>query len=192
MKRLTILARRRRAYLLGSLAALLVATAVAVGSGASFNATSATAANTMVAGNLTASNDHSGSAVLSAVGMVPGDLISGTCSITNTGNVPASFTLNEGNIVDTPGPNKGTFSSELTVLIEDTTVPASPVTMYSGKIGSMPGIDCGVTNAGATKSYKFTVTFPDGGIPGTASTGDNSYQGTTFSVRYDWTAVAGS
>ena len=192
MKRLTILARRRRGYLLGSLAALLVAAAVAVGSGASFNATSATAANTMVAGNLTASNDHSGSAVLSAVGMVPGNIVTGNCGITNTGNVAASFTLNKGNIIDTPGTNGGTFSGELQVVIQDITIPASPVTKYTGSIGTMGPIDCGVYGAGATKHYKFTVTFPDGGAPGTATTGDNAFQGTTFSVRYDWTAVAGS
>jgi spore coat-associated protein N len=192
MKRLNILAHRRRAYLLGSLGALLVAAAVAVGSGASFNATSATAANTMVAGNLTASNDHSGSAVLSGVGMVPGNALSGTCEITNTGNVAATFTLNKGNLVDTPGPNHGTFSSELKVKIEDTTIPATPVIKYNGSIGSMTPLDCGVYSAGATKTYKFTVTFPDGGTPTTATAGDNAFQGTTFSVRYDWTAVAGS
>jgi len=192
MKRLCILAHRRRAYLLGSLVALLVAAGVAVGSGASFNATSATAASTMVAGNLTAANDHSGSAVLSAEGMVPGSSVSGTCSITNTGTVAASFTLNKGNIVDAPGTNGGTFSSELQVQIEDITIPASPVTRYDGPIGSMAPVDCGVYAAGATKMYKFTVTFPDGGDPATAHAGDNAFQGTTFSIRYDWTAVAGS
>ena len=76
--------------------------------------------------------------------------------------------------------------------VEDVTIPASPVTKYTGSIGAMGSIDCGVYGAGATKNYKFTVTFPDGGAPGTASTGDNAFQGTTFSVRYDWTAVAGS
>ena len=192
MKRLSILAHRRRAYLIGSMAALLVAAAVVVGSGTSFNVTSATAANTMFAGNLTASNDHSGSAVLSSEGMVPGNTVTGACSITNTGSVGASFTLNRGNIVDTPGTNGGTFSSELEVKIEDTTIPNSAVTKYDGSIGAMGPIDCGVYAAGATKDYEFTVTFPDGGDPTSAHTGDNAFQGTAFSMRYDWTAVAGS
>jgi hypothetical protein len=44
--------------------------------------------------------------------------------------------------------------------------------------------------AGEARTYKFTVEFPDGGVPASATTGDNAYKGSSMSVGYQWDATS--
>lgn len=174
--------------MLGSLGVVLVAGVIAVGSGATFTSNSANAANTFSAGILSQSNNVSG-AILTAANMKPTTTVNGQVTITNTGNIPGTFTLTKKNLVDTAGSNGGVLSSILDLKVEDVTVPASPVTIYSGKLGAMGAQALGTFAAGAAKTYKFTVTFPDGGTPPSSTTGDNAYKGSSLTVDYSWDAV---
>jgi spore coat-associated protein N len=185
MSRLTYFVRRPKRTL-AALASLCLAAAVAVGSGASFTSASANPSNTFSAGNLSQTNSKSGAAILTANKMKPADSVNGTVTITNSGDVPASFTLSKSNLSDTPGPNGGSLPGKLDLTVEDVT--GTPATVYTGKVNAMPPQSLGSFAVGEARTYKFTVTFPDGGTPPSDTTGDNAYKGSSMTVQYDWTA----
>ena len=54
----------------------------------------------------------------------------------------------------------------------------------------MPASAMGTLNAGDARRYRFTVTFPDGGVPASATTGDNAYKGDNVTVDYNWESVS--
>jgi len=178
-------------HLLGALLVALLAVGAVAGSGASFTSKSANPSNTFSAGNLAQSNSKEGAAVLTATKMLPGATpTSGTVVITNSGDVPGTFILSKTSLTDTPGANGGQLSGVLDLQIQDVTNAASPVTVYSGKVGAMGAQSLGKFNASEARTYKFTVTFPDGGTPGSATTGDNAYKGSSMSVGYQWDAAS--
>jgi hypothetical protein len=111
-------------------------------------------------------------------------------TISNTGDVAGAYALSQANLADTPGPAGGTLSSALDVLVQDVTNLAAPATVYSGKLAGMSPRALGTWAPGTARTYRFTVSLPDGGAPPSATTGDNAYQGSAVSVRYDWTATA--
>lgn len=183
-----LVSRKRRLWLLLGLpvALLGVAAATVVGSGAIFTSTSANPANVFTAGILTHSNSKSGTAILTASLMKPGDSSQGSVTIKNTGNLEGTFSLTTSNLTDTPGANGGNLSEVLQLTIVDTTTSQ---TLYSGPIDSVGTVDAGNYEPDDEHTYQFTVTFPDSGLPGTPTTGDNLYQGSSMSIDFNWTAV---
>ncbi|HEY8810256.1 MAG TPA: hypothetical protein VIM28_09565 [Solirubrobacterales bacterium] len=121
--------------------------------------------------------------------MLPGTSTNGTVTITNSGDVAGTFTLSKTSLTDTPGANGGQLSGVLDLKVEDVT-KASPVAVYSGKVGAMGAQSLGSFAAGEVRTYKFTITFPDGGTPASATTGDNAYKGSSMSVGYQWDAAS--
>ena len=189
MQRQQRLARRkRRTWLLLGLpaAVLLVAASAVLGSGAVFTSTSANPANVFTAGNLHHTNSKAGAAILTASKMKPGDSVQGTVAIANDGDLAGTFSLTTSNLSDTPGANGGKLSDVLQLQIVDQT---TSTTVYSGAIKSVGTISGGSYAAGASHTYQFTVTFPDGGTPGSATTGDNAYKSSSMSIEFDWTEV---
>jgi hypothetical protein len=168
---------------------LLAAAAVAVGSGADFNSTSANASNVLSAGNIAQSNSRGGAAILTASLLKPGATSIGTVDIKNTGDIAGTFTLAKSNVVDTPATPP--FSAKLTVDIDDMGDPACTVSCpptvnkYSGTLGAMGTIALGSFAAAESHRYRFTVTFPNG-TPAT----DNVYKSASTSLQYDWTSVS--
>jgi hypothetical protein len=138
-------------------------------------------------GSLTLLNDKEGSAILSLVGMRPGDSVTDTVTLDNTGTVPGDLSLDISNLVDTPGPGGGALSGELDLRVRDVTSAGSPVSVYTGKIAAVTPIALGSLTAGDSRVYEFRVSFPDAG-PGA----ENAYQGSTMSVQFDWAAVDNS
>jgi hypothetical protein len=135
-------------------------------------------------GSLTLSNNREGAAILSLGGMRPGDSVTDTVTLGNTGTVPGDLSLSTSNLLDTPGGGGGLLSGELDLRIRDVTVPGSPVTVYDGKIDALATVALGALAAGDSRVYEFRVFFPDAG-PGA----ENAYQGSGVSVQFDWTAV---
>jgi hypothetical protein len=191
MSRLSFLARHPRRTL-GALATVVAATGVAVGSGANFTSASANPTNTFTAGTLTQSNSADNAAVLTADKLKPGDSATGKVTITNTGNLAGSFTLTRSTTTNTAGPNGGLLSAVLNVTIQQVDANGATVgdPVYSGPLASMPTQTLGTFAPGAARTYRFTVAFPDGGVPASPTTGDNAYQGSSLTVRYDWTAAS--
>jgi spore coat-associated protein N len=166
---------------------LLILASAVLSSGAVFTSSSANPANIFSAGNLRHTNSKDGAAVLTASKMKPGDTTQGTVTITNDGDVAGTFSLSTSNLSDTAGANGGKLSDVLKVKIVDQT---SNTTIYDGAIKSLPsGTAAGAFAAGAAHTYQFTVTFPEGGTPGSATTGDNAYKTSSMSIQFDWTEV---
>jgi len=189
MTRLAVLARNPRKSL-AALAALLVAGAVAVGSGANFTSASANPGNVFTAGTLTQSNSKLGAAILTAAGMKPGSSTTGTVTLSNTGSASGTFSLAESNATNTAGPNGGNLLGDLNLTVTDVTNASSPVQVYTGKLSGLPSTSLGTWSPSASHTYQFVVTFPDGGQPASATTGDNAYQGSSASVEFDWSATS--
>jgi predicted ribosomally synthesized peptide with SipW-like signal peptide len=171
---------------LAALAALAVAGAVAVGSSASFTASSANPNNTFAAGTLSILNSKEGLAVLTASDMKPGDSASGTVDVENSGSLSGAFTLSRSNIVDSDGSNP--LSAKLNLVVKDCgdfssgtpTCDAGDPQRYSGTIAAMGSVALGTFAASEKHRYEFAVTFD-------ASAG-NAYQGDSSSVQFDWNA----
>jgi hypothetical protein len=175
----------RRALL--ALAALTASVAVAVGSSASFSASSANPSNTFAAGTLTILNSKEGFAVLTASGMKPGDpATTGTVDVQNTGSLSGAFTLAKSGIVDSDGVNP--MSAKLDLVVKDcgdfsSGVPTCDVgdpVKYTGTISAMGTVALGTFAASEKHRYEFAVTFN--------SSATNAYQGDTSSVQFDWNA----
>src|SRR6266545_4411582 len=134
--------------------------------------------------SLTLSNDKEGAAILSLGGMRPGDSVTDTVTLGNTGTVPGDLSLSTSNLLDTPGAGGGALSGQLDLVVRDVTNVGSPVTVYSGKIDALTPVTLGTLAAGASRVYEFRVSFPDAGAGA-----ENAFQGSAVSVQFDWTAV---
>jgi hypothetical protein len=135
-------------------------------------------------GSLTLSNTKEGAAVLSLGGIKPGDSITDTVTLGNTGTLPGDLSLDTSNLVDVPGSGGGALSGKLDLRVRDITNAGSPVTVYAGKIAGLTPVALGTLAAGDSRLYEFKVDFPD-----TGAGAENAYQGSGMSVRFDWTAV---
>lgn len=175
--------------LLIALGALVSASAVAIGSGANFNASSTNPATLISAGTIVVTDSLAGQSILAVNPIKPGGSMSATVNVQNGGTAPAAFVLAKANLVNTPA-SPG-LSTKLTLVVQDLGDPActvscpAAVTMYSGTLGSMGTLALGTFTAGAKHQYKFSVTFPDGGADGA----DNAYGGALTTVSYVWTAT---
>lgn len=165
---------------LASLATLLLATAVAVGSGANFTASSANPGNAFATGTLAMTNSKTG-AILTASNMRPGDSQTGTVDIANSGSLSAAYSLAQSSLTG------ATLAGQLDLEVVDCGDAAAPdcaggASLYSGKLDSMPTTALGTFAAGEARRFEFTVTLP-------ASTG-NAFQGLGSSVQFDWSATS--
>jgi hypothetical protein len=174
--------------LMGVLLLLMLTAGMAVGSGASFTAQTASPGNMVTAGALTIDNNKKNngteSAIFNAGNMKPGDSVTGTVNVTNTGTVAGDFFIAMPAFTDTAGTSTGKLSDKLTLKVEDTT-PVVPTVVYNGLIKNFGTAARALTTswaASATRSYKFTVTWP-------AAADDDTYQAAKVSMNFDWSAV---
>jgi hypothetical protein len=121
-------------------------------------------------------NSRGNSAVLVAENLAPGDSRSETVTIANDGGSPVSFALSKAGLSETPGRGGGKLSKRLELRVEDVSGEPLPA-VYRGTIASMPRQMLGRFAAGESRTYRFTVTFPDGGVPSSPTSGDNAYMG---------------
>lgn len=135
-------------------------------------------------GSLTLSNDKEAAAILSLGGMRPGDSVTDTVTLGNTGTLDGDLSLSTSNLVDTPGGGGGALSGQLDLRIRDVTNPGSPAAIYDGKIAMLTPTALGTLAADDSREYEFRISFPDAG-PGA----ENAFQGSTMSVEFDWAAV---
>ncbi|MCL3817554.1 CalY family protein [Aeromicrobium wangtongii] len=157
------------------LATLVAAGAIAVGSGATFTSTSANTISSVTAGTLSQSNSKANAAVFNLTNIKPGDVANGSLTITNTGSLPAKFSLTE-----TASTNTFT-GSNLTLVITNTT---TNTVVYTGVFGGLPdGVakDLGPVNPGVANNFTFSVRL-DQATP-------NTDQGKTASAAFKWDSV---
>ncbi|MDX6673503.1 MAG: hypothetical protein QOH11_921 [Solirubrobacteraceae bacterium] len=181
----------RRAGAAAALPLAIVVVAVAIAAAGSTGSARSAATTIRAAGAVTMTNSKAPGAILTAGGMKPGSLVQGVVTITNTGD-PAAYVLASSNLSNTPGPLSGPpLSGRLALLVQDIT-GATPATVYSGAFGTMPAQTLGSFAANEARTYRFTVTLPNGGPAPSDTTGDNVYQGASSSLRFDWTATGSS
>jgi hypothetical protein len=164
---------RRTRRILVPLATLAAAGALTIGSGANFTSTSKNPASMVASGTLTQSNSKADAAIFNVNNIKPGDTVVGEVKITNTGTLPANFSLTE-----TVAANTFVNKSMLQLVVSDATG-----TIYSGAFGSLGSTkSVGTTlKAGEARTYKFAVTLsPDA---------TNDEQGKSASATYTWDAV---
>jgi hypothetical protein len=65
-----------------------------------------------------------------------------------------------------------------------------PATVYTGPLAGLGTRALGRIEPGEARTYRFTATLPDGGVPPSALGGDNAYQGGSVRTTYVWTATA--
>ena len=142
-------------------------------------------------------NSKEGAAIFTAAGMVPGDTANGTVTIRNAGNSTGTFSLSDSDLTDTPGANGGNLSEALDLTIVDVGPDGAPgggddvsPAVYDGPFNAMPTVDLGSWAADEEHTYQFTVEFRDTGTPGSATTGDNAFEGSTTKNTYNWDATS--
>ncbi|MDX6665025.1 MAG: hypothetical protein QOG68_1231 [Solirubrobacteraceae bacterium] len=173
---------------LAAFGSILLAAAMAAGSGANFQASSANTGNLIHAGIVAVTSTSDATALLNVAALAPGHSSVSTVDITNSGDLAAAFTLTSANIVDTPA--SPAFSAKADLKLEDLGDPAcvsscpAVVTVYNGKLGSLTSAALGTWAVGAKHRFRFTVTLADGGLGA-----EDAYQGGRTTVNYTWTAA---
>jgi hypothetical protein len=179
--------------MVGMLFALLLATAMAVGSGANFSTQSANPGNMVTAGKLTISNSKNGVALFNVGPLKPGDVdATSMVTIGNTGDVPGAFSLSMKNVNDVQGlagAASGKLSDTLKLTIQETNAAGtanigSPVFDDLVKNYGVAAKSLSTWAAGSSHTYRFTVTWPNG-----TTAVDNALMGTKVTMDFDWDAV---
>ncbi len=111
------------------------------------------------AGSLSHSNTANGGVVLDASSLHPGQSKLGSLTLTGGGTLSGAYTLTNAGIVDTPA-SPG-LSNTLALKIEDITGTAT--TLFSGTAASFTSAALGTIAPGATRTYRFTITYPAAG-----------------------------
>ena len=140
---------------------------------------------TSASGAVSIANSREGQAILQARPMLPGQVTTGTVQLSNTGDGAETMTLDAGDPVDQPGPGGGHLSQRLLLRIDDIS-SGSAHTVYNGSLSGLHGADLGTWSKDESRTYRFVVTFPDGGANGA----DNAYQGSAATIGFTWTAGA--
>jgi len=137
---------------------------------------------TSATGAVSISNSQEGQAILQARPMLPGQETTGTVQLVNTGDGPETMTLDSSDPVDQPGPAGGRLSQRLLLRVYD--VSAGSRLVYDGSLTGLHLADLGTWDTSESHTFRFVVSFPDGGANGA----DNAYQGSAASIGFTWTA----
>jgi hypothetical protein len=185
----------RRWRMLAGLSAALVATSVAVGSGADFTSRSSNPSSTFTAGTLAMDNSKDAAAIFNPSNMKPGGAPqTGTVDIENKGSLAGAFTLTRDQLsnTDTGATNPTAFATKVNLVVTDcgefagATAPtcgdAGDREVYSGTLAAMDALEAlGDYSAGEKHRYQFAADLD--------SSAGNEYQGDSSSARFVWDAA---
>lgn len=176
-----------RRKVLVPLATLMVAGAVAVGSGASFTSTTAST-TTVTSGAVTHVNDTT---TLSITNIKDKDTITGSVTITNTGSLPSDLTVAQ---ISAPAADNTFVTGDLRLKI---TVPGLAAPVYDGTFGQMSttpvalgSLAADPDGAGPGKGGSITATF----VVALNETTNNTNENKKALANFQWvsTQQAGS
>jgi hypothetical protein len=140
-------------------------------------------------GDLHVTNSQDGHAIFQATGLAPGRSVSGTVQLVNSGTLPGDLGLEQLDVHDQPGANGGRLSDAISLDIADVT-GGNSVPIFTGRLGGLGSRPLGSIGPGESRTFQFTASLPDGGLPSSPASGDNAYAGSGLTVRYAWTATA--
>jgi spore coat-associated protein N len=165
---------RRSTKVLAPLAVLLAAGALAVGSGATFTSASSNSISSVTAGTLSHTNDKDEQAIFTAGDIKPGDTVTGTLTLTNTGSLAGTLSLTEVASTNTFVPG------DLLLTIQDD----KGTKVHDGEFGGLEDNvkkGLGTFAPGESRTYTYTVHLPE-------EAGDGN-QGKTATASYSWDMV---
>ncbi|MDF1705985.1 MAG: TasA family protein [Aeromicrobium sp.] len=157
------------------LATLAAAGAIAIGSGATFTSTTANTISSVTSGTLTHTNSKDDAAIFTLTDLKPGDTLTGSLTLKNTGSLPAAFSLTE------QSSTNGFTGSNLSLTITNATTGS---VVYTGTFGGLEdGVkkDIGQIAPDASSTFDFTVKLAQGA--------DNADQGKNATATYTWDSV---
>lgn len=163
------------------LATLVVAGAVAVGSGASFTSTT-NSATSVTAGTLVHSNTRDGQ-TLTIANIKPGDVRTGTLTITNTGTLDSELSLTELAGGTNGFANNTAGNSMLDLKIQSSIDGAAATTVYDGDFGGLVDgtpVVIGDLLKSKVAVITFTVTLESEAV------NDNANQGKSAKAGFRW------
>jgi hypothetical protein len=134
-------------------------------------------------GRVRIKNSLGGDALVGMQGMMPGDTTTGTVKIGNASKAPARFFLGLSKLVETPGSGGGRLSYRLVLTVKRLSTKHRPILVYTGPLRQMPMLKLGTFRAKESRTYRFSVLFPEGG-----SAVDYPYQQASTSLEFDWYA----
>ncbi len=166
---------RRSRRLLVPLATLVAAGGIVMASGATF-ATSTASTGLAASGTLTQVNSNS--VAFSKTNLKPGDVVTGSVTITNKSSLPAIFTLSETEIANTFAPK-----ADVTLRIVQGATSTLPATDISSTTLGAAGtaLPLGTFAANEVRTYTYTVTFAAGA--------NNLQQGKAAETKYTFDSV---
>jgi spore coat-associated protein N len=178
MRKINKVARIAGTVALGG-AAAASALAITPGTFGGFTSATSNPGNSVQSGTLTMTNSATGAAVVTATtpvnkdNMQPGDSVTGSVTITNSGSLPATMSLAISHAVN------GFPAGSLALAVKE-----GSTTLYSGAVAnSSAAIALGGTAWAAAEAHTYTVTVS---IPSTA---DNTAQGKSASFDLDWSGA---
>jgi hypothetical protein len=157
------------------LATALAAGAVAVGSGATFTSTSQHSLSAVTSGTLSHSNSKANQAIFDFANLKPGDTLNGHLTLTNTGTLPARFSLTE------TSSDNAFAGDNLTLVITNTETGHEVYRGLFGGLADGAATPLGVLHPGVSHGFRFAVHLADGA--------PNSEQGKTAGATYQWDSV---
>jgi hypothetical protein len=140
-------------------------------------------------GTFSITNSRDGQAIFQAQGLAPGRSVSGTVQLSNTGTLAGDLGLHQLDVVDQPGANGGQLSGAVHLDVQDIT-GGNLIPVFTGPLAALQTSALGSIAPGSARTYRFTASLPDGGAPLSPTSGDNSFAGSAFTVRYSWQATA--
>jgi hypothetical protein len=172
MDRVRLITGSHRWLLLATLALLALALGSAMFSGAGFSSKSANKAS-LAAGSVGLSSSKPNQAIVSATGMEPGVSREGTIVIGNEGDVAGTVTLKASGLTGTA------LAAVIDLKVDDIT--SGTTQKWSGKLGSFTSVALGSFAASASRSYRFTLSWP-------SASDAASLQGTSTSLTFEWSS----
>jgi spore coat-associated protein N len=140
-------------------------------------------------GGLNVTNSRDGQAIFQAQGLAPGRSVTGTVQLTNAGTLAGDLGFQQLDVQDQPGVNGGRLSDAVHLDVTDIT-GGNLIPIFAGQLGAFQSHGLGNIAPGEARTYRFTASLPDGGVPPSPTGGDNAYAGSALTVRYLWTATA--
>lgn len=149
-------------------------------------------------GKLELKNSLDGVRIVSGENLRPGGSDEGSVRIKNVGE-EARLELSRRKLRDRLGPNGGRLSHVLRVRVYELRrqVPgrrvsrseSRPRQIYGGRLAKMPKLDLGPRwREGEARRYRFTVLWPNHGVPKGPLRGDNEYQASRTRTTFVWRA----
>jgi hypothetical protein len=126
---------------------------------------------------LTSSRD--GETLFAANQMRPGQAVSGTLRITNTGQTGAILAVRTSGIQEQAGAGGGLLSGRLALIINDVSVNVAPVQLWAGHPQELDEARVAILAQGESRDLVVTAALPAAGAT-------NAYQGASVSLGITW------